>query len=80
MLLGEFLDKMAGLFEIMARKPGEEVMSNLEVEPAMEKFHEWVTNHVSCSAELAMGEGLCWTEISGGTRVVGKDDLGKPVR
>ena len=71
---------MAGFFEIMAWKPGKEVMSNLEVQSAMDKFHEWVTNYVGCGAELAMREGLCWTEISSGTRVMGKDDLGKVVR
>jgi hypothetical protein len=80
LLLGEFLDKMAGFSEIMAGKPGKEVMSNLEVQPAMHKFHEWVTNYVGCGAELAMREGLCRTEIGSGTRVVGKDDLGKVVR
>jgi hypothetical protein len=80
LFLGEFLDKMAGFSEIMAWKPGKEVMSNLEVQSAMEKFHEWVTNYIGCGAQLAMREGLCWTEISSGSRVVRKDDLGKLVR
>jgi len=35
LLLGELFDKTAGCFEIMARKPGEEVMGNLQMEPAM---------------------------------------------
>jgi len=36
------------------------------MESTVDKLNEWVTNHVSRSAELAMWEGLCWTEISSG--------------
>lgn len=76
LLFGEFFDKVAGLFEIMAWKSGKEVMGNLQMESAMEKFHEWVTDHVSRGAELAMRERLGWAEISSRARVMGKDDLG----
>ena len=46
----------------------------------MEKLDIWVTDDISCGAELPMREGLDRTEISSGARVVGKDNLGNAVR
>ena len=34
----EFLDKVAGFFEIVPREPREEVMGDLQVKSTMEKF------------------------------------------
>lgn len=42
----------------------------------MKKCRIWVTDDVSRSAELPMWEGLNWTGICSGARIVRKDDLG----
>jgi len=73
--LREFLDEIAGLLEVMAREPGKEVMGDLQVQSAMQEFDKWVTDNVSCGAELSMRKRLRWTEINSGARVVRKDDL-----
>ncbi len=47
---------------------------------AVKKLRIRVADDVGRSAELPMREGLDWAEISGGARVVGKDDLRNSVR
>jgi hypothetical protein len=65
-LLAVVLDQQARFAKVVSRQAGEQVVSHLEMQAAVNELDIWGTHDIHGGPELPRGEGLGRSEVLGG--------------
>ena len=74
-LVREGAHEFRGGHEVVPREAREEVVGDLEVEPAVQEGEVGRAGDVCCCAQMAVREGLAWSEVFCGPAEVREDEL-----